>query len=299
MSARMLQMAWIGLVVVSVCYYFWHNWSVFRNYDWQLDLSWLLVAVFWAMGRRLLGGIRWVLIVLCSDQGKAAGSSSTAQLRVYFQSNLARYIPGSVWYIPSRIALGTLQGVGAVRTSVGLALEIGLNVWSGLLLGAYAALFFLPINDLAFVTLLVLLVLLSLLVIQPRIMDHLLNLGLRIVRRPTAQIDISLRWAVQVGLISLAIWVAGGLSQFYLLKALYPTVGLRDLPGITSAVALAWTIGLLVPWAPQGLGVRDGLLVALLQVYVPLPVAVAATVASRLLVVVEDVAWATAATLLW
>ncbi len=184
---------------------------------------------------------------------------------MYFQSNLARYIPGSVWYIPSRIALGKLQGIGVIRTSVGLVLEIGLNVWSGLLVGAYAALVFLPINDLAFSILLVRLVLLSLLAIQPWVMDAMLNFGLRILGRPPAQVNAAHGWAVQAGLVSLVIWVAGGLSQFYLLKTLYPAVSFKDLPGITSAVALAWTVGLLVPWAPQGLGVRDGLLVFLLQ----------------------------------
>jgi uncharacterized membrane protein YbhN (UPF0104 family) len=98
--------------------------------------------------------------------------------------------------------------------------------------------------------------------------------------------------------MSIGMWVAAGLGHFLLLKAFYPTLPLQSFSGITSAIALAWIAGYVSLWAPSGLGVRDGVLALLLRAYVPTPVVMLVVVASRLVIVFEDISWALIAILL-
>jgi hypothetical protein len=79
-------------------------------------------------------------------------------------------------------------------------------------------------------------------------------------------------------------WFAGTLSFYVLLKALSPgrSVSMMDVIG---AYALATSLGALAFFVPDGMGVRDGLLVALLAKSTGLPLATCAAtaVASRAL----------------
>ena len=80
--------------------------------------------------------------------------------------------------------------------------------------------------------------------------------------------------------------------MFCLLKALGADVTTDSLLHITSLFALSWVIGFLTPWAPSGLGIREGLLYWLLQSFVTAPLAMVAAVATRLITILEDVFWA-------
>ena len=205
---RVVQVVWVGLIVLFIGYYVWHNWLTFQSYDWELDLRWVLVVIVWAMMRRLLGGIRWVLILL-HDRKEWTWREVFDHLSVYFLSNLARYIPGSLWYIPSRISLGGDTGASALRTSMGVVYEIGLNVWTGCLVGAYAATTLFPLDDLTFAVLAALLIVLSLLMIHPKVVNPLLRYTLRVIKRPSTRVDLTFGWMLQLWLMSMAMWIVG------------------------------------------------------------------------------------------
>jgi hypothetical protein len=288
---RAIQIVWVGLIIVFVGYYAWRNWVTFRSYTWQFDPWWMLVALVWAMVRKLLGGIRWMLIVLYHRETRT-WTEVFDHLRVYFLSNLANDIPGSLWYMASRVQMSRDKGLSTLRTSMGLVYETGLLVWSGCVVGAYAAVSVLPYNSLSMAVLATTLVVLSLLMIHPAVANLLLRYVLHVLKRPSAKVNVTFGWGLELLLVSIGVWVAGGLSLFYLLKAFHPALLLVHLADITSASALAWTVGFLAPWAPSGLGVRDGLLVWLLEAYIPSPLPVIAAVASRMVTAFEDVSWA-------
>ena len=67
---------------------------------------------------------------------------------------------------------------------------------------------------------------------------------------------------------------------------------LRSLGPAVGAYALAWTLGLLVVFAPAGLGVREVVLVVALAPVVDAGAALVVAVLSRLVMTVADVGWA-------
>ncbi|MCB9098310.1 MAG: hypothetical protein H6632_02135 [Anaerolineales bacterium] len=258
----------------------------------------MLVALGWAVIRRFLGGIRWVLIALYNHKSYSWPDVAD-HLRVYFLSNLANYIPGSLWYMASRIQLSRKKGVSTLQTSMGLIYETWLLVWSGCMVGLYVAVIVFPQNRLNIFIFTSFMLILSLVTIHPKIINLILAHTLRFLKRPPMLLEVTFSWGLQLWLVSLAVWIAGGLSLFYLLKAFSPDLSLDNFVYVTSASALAWTIGFLTPWAPSGLGVRDGILVWLLEVVVAAPLAVAATVGARLMTVIEDLLWAAIVLFLW
>src|SRR5205085_5649428 len=78
-------------------------------------------------------------------------------------------------------------------------------------------------------------------------------------------------------------WLAFGLIFFALLAALYPGLPLAYAPLVTGIFTAAWVGGYLAIFVPQGLGVRELIIVSLLAVLgVPAPVATAAALLARL-----------------
>lgn len=294
---RAVQVLWVGLIVIFVCYYIWRNWTSFRDQRWQFNVWWGLVALVWAAVRKLLGGLRWALIALY-DHETYTWPNVVNHMQVYFLSNLADYIPGGVWQMISRVQMSKGQGLSTLRASVSVAYEMGILVWSGCLIGAYVAAIKIFHDSLSVIAIMALMISLSLLIIHPTVAGNLLRLGLRLLKRPSTQVTVTFNWGLELLLLSIGVWITGGLTQFYLLKAFDPALPHAHLVYITSASALAWTIGFLTPWAPSGLGIRDGLLAWLLEVFVSAPLAVVATIAGRLAVVVEDILWASVALLL-
>jgi uncharacterized membrane protein YbhN (UPF0104 family) len=86
-------------------------------------------------------------------------------------------------------------------------------------------------------------------------------------------------------------WLLYGAHLLVLLTG----AGLALTPGLavraTGAFAASWAIGFLLAFAPAGLGVREIGLVGLLGATVAQPLAVAATLISRLMLTVADLAW--------
>ena len=204
--------------------------------------------------------LAWGLMV--RDLGGPALGPATA-FRVFFVANLGRYVPGKVWQIAGLALLARRHGVsGALATGaavlgqgfavagatvVGLAAFFGggpeLRRWGGVAVGVV--------------------VVVVLLFAVPAFLRRLLGLWFRLARRPLpAGLDpdplFGLRWV----LLYAANWVLYA-GAFWLLVVSF------DVPGgpllVGPAFAAAYVLGYLMVFAPAGIGVREGFLVAFLE----------------------------------
>lgn len=249
----------------------------------------LALAVFFAVLRKFLGGIQWGLISRYRHENRSLVGFAE-DLRVYFLSSLATYIPGSIWMVASRIQLNSQRGASVLFTSTGMAYESVLFVWSSCLVGSYMAVQVFPNRVWEIGIVVVALIVLSLVAIHPAIVaaleGRLGRWGTKLVIR------VSYLNSLLLLVVAIMIFLVGGVSHFFLVRTFHSSLPLSTLPKITSAFALAWTIGYLTPIAPSGLGVRDGILMALFAMWMPTPIVVVVTLASRLLLALEDVIWA-------
>ena len=238
-----------------------------------LALSYGLVAWLWGFALRRAAGIRLV-----------------AGARIWFLSNLARYVPGNVWSYVGAVELARREGVARRTTlavmaltqvlSVGVALAVGLPV----LLAERARL-----GRPALLGAVVVVAVAALAVLFRR---RLLGLARR--RLPgfdPAELAPSAGTVAWLVAGYAAYWVVTGLAFAALVASLYPLAA-GDVPLVVAAYAAAYAAGFLALLTPAGLGVREGVLVVALAPVLPAGPALVVALVSRVWMMLVELAGA-------
>jgi hypothetical protein len=199
------------------------------------------------------------------------GSSinSSAAIRIYGTSQIARYLPGNIFHLAGRQGLGIAAGLPSVALLKSAGWELGL-------LGMIAACFVLPI--------------------------------LPIYHAPLQNflVPLTLCFLVILTIIGGAVFLYFGAHLFRALAAycLFLVVAGLAFSGVVAAVSeswqfewwittcafiVAWLAGVLVPGAPAGVGVREAVLLSILGDFLSLPIALSAIGLSRLITAGGDV----------
>ena len=267
------------------------NWSQARDAAAALPL--------WVLPAAVVAGTAGLTAQMLAWRALLAGLGSPlprrVAARVMFVGQLGKYLPGSVWAFVAQVELARDWDVPRSRGAAATLLAVGVTVAVSLAVAAVA----LPLSSaeaarrwwwaLALAPLL-------LAALHPRVVGW----GIRTAARPFARfrevaeagpLDIGGRaMAAAVGW-TLAAWVPLGLHVWLLTWAVGGDA-LRSLGPAAGAYALAWTLGLLVVFAPAGLGVREAVLVVALSPVVDAGAALVVAVLSRLVMTVADVGWA-------
>ncbi len=208
--------------------------------------------------------------------------------RVFFTSQLGKYVPGSVWPVVMQMEAGKARGASR-RTMLGANLTtIVLSCTGGLI----AAAILLPVYDAHALDhywwgLLALPLLLALL--HPRALPGLMDRVFLLLHRPPLGERLDARHEARAFAWSLPMWLFLGLHLSILAGAAShwdASVFLLCIGGM----ALAVSLGILFIPAPAGAGVRDVILVLVLGSVMGSAQALAVVVASRAILIACDVA---------
>jgi len=287
-----LQVALSALVLVGVGVYLgWQlasQWGAISHYRWQVD-CWLLAAsVACAGGWYLCRALLWQMIL------GALGCRLPFRLafRTWVLSELGRYLPGKVWYVAGRAYLCAGAGVPAGASLTGMGMELALVAATasglGLLrLGAARSLvggWLWP--GVAGLALLVALT-------HPRLLRPAANLVLARLHRDPLPPETRYSYPGLLG-VCLLMWafLAAG---FFLFARAVAGVAWGQFLAVASSFAAAWVLALVVVVTPGGMGVREGVLAAMLAPVVPAGVALPLALLSRLWITAVELACALAA----
>lgn len=244
--------------------------------SWRPDAVPFLVASLLLAGGYLLSALLWGRMV--RELGGPALDLRTAG-RIYLVSNLGRYLPGKVWALAGMALMARREGVSAPVAAGAAVLGQGVALAGACLVGALA--FVGTEGRVRWLGLLLLGGVAAALVasLVPPLFRRLVAGAYRVVREvppgtlgqdrtfgPRWVALYALNWAVYAG----AFWV--------LALSLRIDVTLME---AAPAFAAAYVLGFAALFAPAGIGVREGFLVAFLQP-VAGPQAVALAVLSRL-----------------
>ena len=243
-----------------------------------LNLSWLSLVV---------NGLAWRVLM----DWLGHGVSDLALVPLYLRTNLLKYLPGGIWHFVDR--LRTLQPfIGANQALVSVLLEP--------LVMAVAALLWVPLGG--WQSGLALVCVLPLLVLMPRWRESLLTrleqakwkqLN-RVEGESLASFDPTRLGSGRGGYpwAPLAMEMVFVLCRFSGFWCCVQSFGLGDghpLGVWLSGFALAWTVGLVVPGAPGGLGVFETVLLLRLHGVVAEAPLLAIVLSYRLVVTLADV----------
>lgn len=231
-----------------------------------------------------LGCAMQVWRVLLADLGSPLPMPSGA--RVFFVSQLSKYIPGSVWPLVAQVELGRDMGVPRQRSAAAFVLALLVANASGLcvavvtlpLLAGYGPG---PFRWLA------LMAPVFILVAHPRVLNPMLGWALRFTRQQPPERGLSGRGIVTAYLWSVAGWAVAGTHVGLLVLDLGARGG-QVLAVAVGGFALAWSAGFAVVVLPAGAGVRDLALAAALVPVLGAASALVAALASRLFLTISD-----------
>ncbi len=235
---------------------------------------WAMYALLIAVWRRILGG--W---------GERLDSWTSA--RIWVLSSLGKYVPGKVWAIAGMALMARDAGVSAwAATASALiiqAMVIGTGAAVAILAGGPALELSRP-GITGWVQAGGLAVLAATLTIaHPAVSRRLV----RLVGAPhNAQAPGLAPLLVGIGTNFVA-WFGYGIAFWLLARAVLPTPALDPTTAI-AAFAASYVAGLVALFAPAGLVVREGLMIALLSSPLGLGAATALAVASRVLLTVTE-----------
>ncbi|WDZ89862.1 lysylphosphatidylglycerol synthase domain-containing protein [Nocardiopsis sp. HUAS JQ3] len=296
MLSRLRSSPWVRLallLVVCVCV------GLALRANWEQARDAAAALPLWVLPAAVLTGMAGLTAQMLAWRALLAGMGSPlprrTAARVMFVGQLGKYLPGSVWAFVAQVELARDWNVPRTRGAAATLLAVGVTVAAGLAVAAVA----LPLSSaeaarrwwwaLALAPVL-------LAALHPRVVGW----GIRLAARPFSRfrevaeagpLDVRGRsMAAAVGW-TLVAWVPLGLHVWLLTWAVGGEA-LRSLGPAVGAYALAWTLGLLVVFAPAGLGVREAVLVVALAPVVDAGAALVVAVLSRLVMTVADVAWA-------
>jgi len=215
--------------------------------------------------------------------------------RVFFLSQIGKYVPGSIWPIVAQADLGREHRVPAVRSvAVGLVTLL-VSCGAGVCVAA-ATLPFVAPNAFGAYWYVLLLVPVVIAALHPAVLAFAMRLASRVTRRdlgtvslPVGSIARAFGWAV-------AAWVGFG-AHIALVMAPFVRLDAPTTLLAIGAYALAWLVGFVVFFLPAGLGGREAALTALLVggTTMGAGAAVSVAVTSRVLLTVVDLVFAGAA----
>ncbi|MEX1178960.1 MAG: hypothetical protein WEB09_10915 [Nitriliruptor sp.] len=194
--------------------------------------------------------------------GATAGRlSAPAARRVFFVTQLGKYLPGAVWPVLAQVEAARRYGLVPSRMAVGSLLFLGLHLLTGLVVAAGS----LPWTSPALVgryPWLFALVPAMLIALLPPVLERSITLGLRLLGRPPLPTPLSLRDVALPSGLLLVTWGSYGAAAAVVAVPLQDAGTTWQLVAVVvGGFALAWAVGVLALPAPAGVGAREVVLV--------------------------------------
>lgn len=217
------------------------------DYRDQLDISrlessdWGVIAastLVYTLANILLAFAWWSLLT-----GFGVNISRRWAVRVYGVSQIAKYVPGNIFHLAGRQAMGMADNIPAWPLAKSLAWELGLLSCAGAMFAFLAGSFIFPNFHLIWAT-------------TTFIVSVILA---AIVFRHVLGRYFAHAFSLQVVFLSIS-----GLIFVALMSLVAPLAAINWV-NLTGAFVLAWLAGLITPGAPAGLGVRELVLLYLLK----------------------------------
>lgn len=252
------------------------NWRGLREHDWSVAplRLWGSVAAHVAV---LAWGV-WVWgRVLARFEHPPVGLRTLQ--RIWFLSNLARYVPGKVFQFLAVAQMSRAAGLSGPVLLTSMLVQTGLALLAAVVVAAWTLgeLFFPGVSPLwpgAVATAA------GVLLVHPALLNAALAVIPRLLRREVIRWNGG--WGDGVALLGLSVvsWILYG-GAYHLFVSSLAEVPPRMLPALTGVNALSFVAGYASP-LPGGAGLREVAMAGLLQPYLPAGVAAVLAIAARL-----------------
>lgn len=271
-------LAFIGVLL-------WRHAGDIAEIDLRSGTAWIALAAGFSLYAlsQVIGAVAW-RVTLSFHNVRLPHARAESQLLV---SQIGKYIPGNVAHLLGRFALARRDGVPSLAFGSSLLLEIAFLLTSGVLIVAFLLLLMpdlvtaitadLPDDGLTASTWLIFCALLICIAV-----------GQYVTWRKAGKPRLAFSKSMAVLSLHGTNFLVLGLSLWCVAQAVHP----GGAAGIWQCLAIfttAWVAGFLMPGAPGGIGIRDGIIVLGLGLFIDQGVGLGAAIAHRAISVLGDI----------
>jgi hypothetical protein len=267
----------LTIIVLGILVY--RQREIIINYRWQfrpipIFLSFIIfsIALFWV-------AIIWGWIV--NNLGQKL--SYAKHIRYYIVSNLAKRIPGTIWYVASRFQFYVSEGIDIRITALASGIEMVLITLAGIivvLVFSAQTLAEYHISPILFS----LIFLLGLLILHPKVIQWFLHR--RKIESNALNYIIIIKGIIFYGIS----WILGGIVLFEFGNIIYP-ISIDNSTYFIASWALVGILSTILFFSPSNFGITEIGLSLLLSRIVPASIAVLIAVLSRILMILYEILW--------
>ena len=286
--AIILLVARVVFLVAAVGFAIWSfrsQWADVGEAVAHASLGGMLLALLFTFVGLIAFGFMWLRVVRA--YGYTLGWRRG--LGIFFIGQLGRYIPGSVWSFGAQAAMARDVDIPFRTTVTAGLVGLGISLASSGLVGSIMVAFgLLPIPVPGFVGIIA--AVLALVVMSPPVINFF---GTKFAGK-TATLRFGIRDLLAILLLMIVTWLAYGLSLLFLSTGVAtPALGwFASVGSTTGAYAFAYIVGVVIIFAPAGLGAREAALTFLLVPLFGLAPAAAVALLARIPSTIADFALA-------
>lgn len=255
--------------------------------NWWLVLGATLLALF----ARFWFARIWIFF-LTSSGATLDGPLRRELYLVYAKAWLGRYVPGSVVWVAGKVYFASKLGISKTKLAISSYLEALIQLATTLLLAVLLITLDPATRLLAqdALWLMVLLLIIGLIAIFPPVLRRYASLGYRLIRKQVLDpVHFPSSWAMANAALRFTLSaVVSGLAFFLVLWSLIPDLGISNLLYVLALTAIANALSMVAVFAPAGIGVREGVLIAGLALVIDPAIALVAALLMRVMSVIWD-----------
>ncbi|RKX71462.1 hypothetical protein DRP53_01405 [candidate division WOR-3 bacterium] len=267
-----------SIILIIVAVYFLvrtliTNWSLIPFSELYFNPKFLLLSFFFLYLNFIISVLGWQNILptfnLRIDFSTAYWIMSTSQI--------AKYIPGGIWFTVSRMQLAGRANLREEPTAFSVVVETCLIFLTGIILLFLAML---KVGNIIDFKLLLPLLIVSILLLYPPFLRALANLAMTLLKRPKVYFNLPLKKVLTLCIFYFGVWFFQIVGFFFLIRSFY-ALPFKDFPTIALTYIASWIGGFVVIYAPGGIGIREGIMSFLLSKNILLGLAVGISIIAR------------------
>jgi len=276
----------VSAAAITVIFYFLikHlivNWSQIPFAALHIEYLLLGVSIVPLVVNFLLYALSWRYVVEVLD-GKIGFRQA---FWILSSSQLAKYIPGGIWYTLGRAYLAKAEGYNEGIITVTVIIESIILLIIGFALVLVSIMFGGQVVKMQLKFFMPLLVILPFL--YTPFLRYLVNLGLRLLKKRPLEFRFGVSSMVIYSLFFILLWLAQSTGFCLFVNSIHPLGWPTSLKLVTVYI-LSWIVGYIAPFAPGGLGVREGVMALGLSSLMPSSLAVGVSFLARIWITVFE-----------
>lgn len=266
------------MILFFLVRYLYQGWDAISDYSWEIDYVLLMAASTLCVLSLFLGALGWVMIL------RQLGEDITLQqgLRIWFLSQMGKYLPGTIWLFVGRIYQCEKEGISRSKVMLSILVEMVLFFIAAatLSIGSLFSWERSPFPIKGSLLLYSVAIVLGLILLEPRVLNRIVAGISRLLHRDRIKVELAYSRVISLFSFYLLAWSVLGVSFFLMVRSII-NLDLDLAFTFMGIFAVSFLAGFLSFLTPGGLGVREGSMSFLLSFYMPLPLAVLVSVLSR------------------